>query len=63
MTLMKFLKKLVKKLRKEDNQTMTESTAQLAHNWIKDADAILVTASNGLSISEGLNLFTNDKKN
>ncbi|MDH5100756.1 hypothetical protein OQI87_06425 [Lactobacillus kefiranofaciens] len=40
---------------------MTESTAQIAHNWIKDADAILVTASNGLSISEGLNLFTNDK--
>lgn len=59
---MKFLKKLVKKLRKEDNQTMTESTAKLAHNWIKDADAILVTASNGLSISEGLNLFVNDKK-
>lgn len=62
MTLMRFLRKLVKKLRKEDNQTMTESTAKLAHNWIKDADAILVTASNGLSISEGLNLFANDKK-
>lgn len=41
---------------------MTEETVQTAHNWIKNADAILVTASNGLSISEGLNLFANDKK-
>lgn len=27
---------------------MTERTAQLAHNWIKDADALLITASNVL---------------
>lgn len=59
---MKFLKTLVQKLKKEDNKTMNESTAKIANNWIKNADAILVTASNGLSISEGLNLFANDKK-
>ncbi|WP_125771651.1 cupin domain-containing protein [Companilactobacillus furfuricola] len=33
-----------------------------AQKWIKNADAILVTASNGFSISEGLNLFANDQK-
>lgn len=38
------------------------NTAKTASDWIKNADAILVTASNGLSISEGLNLFANDKK-
>lgn len=41
---------------------MTNQAAQLAKNWINDADAILVTASNGFSISEGLNLFADDKK-
>lgn len=41
---------------------MTKEAVQLAHNWIKQADAILVTASNGFSISEGYNLFANDKK-
>ncbi|WP_308556986.1 cupin domain-containing protein [uncultured Lactobacillus sp.] len=56
---MKFLKKLVQKLTKGDKMSKTATTAS---NWIKDADAILVTASNGLSISEGLNLFANDKK-
>lgn len=33
-----------------------------AQQWLSDADAILVTASNGFSISEGLNLFANDRK-
>ncbi len=33
----------------------------LAADWIKDADAILVTASNGLSISEGYHIFANDE--
>lgn len=33
-----------------------------AQQWIQDADAILVTASNGFSISEGLNLFAQDDK-
>ena len=28
---------------------------------IKDADAILIGASNGLSITEGLNLFADDE--
>ena len=41
---------------------MTNKAAQLSNQWIKETDAILVTASNGFSISEGLNLFTNDKK-
>lgn len=41
---------------------MTKQAAQLSKQWIEDADAILVTASNGFSISEGLNLFANDKK-
>lgn len=40
---------------------MTKSI-QIAQKWIQDADAILVTASNGFSISEGLNLFANDQK-
>ena len=38
----------------------TETITQ-ARQWLKDADAILITASNGLSISEGLNLFSSDK--
>lgn len=33
-----------------------------AQQWLKDADAVLVTASNGFSISEGLNLFANNDK-
>ncbi|NRO68014.1 Sir2 silent information regulator family NAD-dependent deacetylase [Lactobacillus helveticus] len=41
---------------------MTNKAAKIAKQWLDDADAILVTASNGLSISEGLNLFANDKK-
>lgn len=41
---------------------MTKEAAKTAKKWIDDADAILVTASNGLSISEGLNLFANDAK-
>lgn len=35
---------------------------QAAQQWIKDSNAILVTASNGFSITEGLNLFTSDAK-
>lgn len=35
---------------------------QTAQQWIKDSDAVLVTASNGFSITEGLNLFTTDDK-
>lgn len=31
-----------------------------AKKWIKKADAILITASNGLSISEGVNIFADD---
>lgn len=34
---------------------------KLAADWIKAADAILVTASNGLSISEGYHIFANDE--
>ena len=40
---------------------MTNSI-QIAQRWLSDADAILVTASNGLSISEGLNLFAHNTK-
>lgn len=40
---------------------MTNSI-QTAKQWLNDADAILVTASNGFSISEGLNLFATDDK-
>lgn len=39
-----------------------KNNTKLASKWIKDSDAILITASNGFSISEGLNLFTNDSK-
>lgn len=59
---MKFLNKLAKKFKKEKNKKMSEKAVKTAYNWLHDADAILVTASNGLSISEGLNLFANDKK-
>lgn len=41
---------------------MTNNAVKTANKWIKNADAILVTASNGFSISEGLNLFANDQK-
>ncbi|NRO50612.1 hypothetical protein [Lactobacillus helveticus] len=41
---------------------MTKEAAQIAKKWIDESDAILVTASNGLSISEGLNLFADDAK-
>ncbi|GAA3635537.1 hypothetical protein GCM10022297_12800 [Lactobacillus hamsteri] len=41
---------------------MTKKAVKLAHEWLENADAILVTASNGFSISEGYNLFANDKK-
>ncbi|MCD7084687.1 Sir2 silent information regulator family NAD-dependent deacetylase [Limosilactobacillus fastidiosus] len=41
---------------------MTNLGIKTAQKWLKDADAILVTASNGFSISEGLNLFANDEK-
>lgn len=56
---MKLLKKLMKKLREAK---MTKEAAQIAKKWIDESDAILVTASNGLSISEGLNLFADDAK-
>lgn len=38
------------------------NSIQIAQQWLNDADAVLVTASNGFSISEGLNLFANDQK-
>lgn len=38
------------------------NSIQIAQKWLADADAVLVTASNGFSISEGLNLFANDQK-
>lgn len=38
------------------------NAVKTAQQWLHDADAILVTASNGFSISEGLNLFANDDK-
>ena len=41
---------------------MTKQVAELAKKWLNDAEAILITASNGLSISEGLNLFANNQK-
>lgn len=38
------------------------NAVKTAQQWLNDADAILVTASNGFSISEGLNLFANNSK-
>lgn len=38
------------------------NTVKTAQQWLSDADALLVTASNGFSISEGLNLFAKDSK-
>lgn len=38
------------------------NSIKTAQKWLNDADAILITASNGFSISEGLNLFANDQK-
>lgn len=34
---------------------------QTAQKWLQTADAILITASNGLSISEGVNIFADDE--
>lgn len=39
---------------------MTVTTKQAA-TWLNSSDAILITASNGLSISEGYNIFADDK--
>lgn len=39
---------------------MTQTALELAKKWIKDSDALLITASNGFAISEGLNLFTDN---
>lgn len=41
---------------------MTQKATKIAQEWLSDADAVLITASNGLSISEGLNLFANDQQ-
>ncbi|MBP2058775.1 NAD-dependent SIR2 family protein deacetylase/predicted cupin superfamily sugar epimerase [Lactobacillus colini] len=41
---------------------MSKKDITLAHQWLKEADRILVTASNGLAISEGINLFANDSR-
>lgn len=41
---------------------MINSGIESATKWLKEADAVLVTASNGFSISEGLNLFANDER-
>ncbi|HLQ87940.1 MAG TPA: Sir2 silent information regulator family NAD-dependent deacetylase, partial [Enterococcus sp.] len=38
------------------------NSIKIAKKWLNEAEAILVTASNGFSISEGLNLFSNDQK-
>lgn len=40
---------------------MSKSSLKLARKWIKQADAVLVTASNGFAISEGVNLFTDNQ--
>lgn len=44
--------------KKEETQTMTDWN-RIAEK-INDADAVLIGASNGLSITEGLNLFADD---
>ena len=31
-----------------------------ARKWIDDADGMIISASNGLSISEGLDIFADD---
>lgn len=41
---------------------MSKMDVKTASSWIKNADALLITASNGFSISEGLNLFSNDEQ-
>lgn len=38
------------------------NSIKIAQQWINDSDAVLVTASNGFSITEGLNLFAHDDK-
>lgn len=37
------------------------SSLKTAQEWLNNADAILITASNGFSISEGLNLFADNE--
>ena len=37
-----------------------ENDYEKAREWIADADGVIISASNGLSISEGLNIFTDD---
>ena len=41
---------------------MTNKAASTVKKRLDNTDAILVTAINGFSISEGLNLFANNKK-
>ena len=41
---------------------MTNKAASTAKKLLDNADAILVTFRNGFPISEGLNLFANNKK-
>lgn len=43
------------------NEMMEEKYKQIAKK-IKDADGILIGASNGLSIAEGYNIFANDER-
>ena len=43
------------------NEIMEEKYKQIAEK-IKDADGILIGASNGLSIAEGYNIFANDER-
>ena len=43
------------------NEMMEEKYKQIAEK-IKDADGILLGASNGLSIAEGYNIFANDER-
>lgn len=43
------------------NEIMEEKYKQIAE-IIRDADGILIGASNGLSIAEGYNIFTNDER-
>lgn len=40
---------------------MKNNVLTQAKKWLDNADAVLITASNGLSITEGLNLFSSEK--
>jgi hypothetical protein len=40
---------------------MSREDIQKASDWLKDADAVLVTASNGLSIAEGYHIFADNE--